>query len=123
MKPSLRVRLIEFIKKESYNIVNHANPAYRTMLYMAFGTLLRYIENASEEELRDFIKDLVSKKEEIYALLEQAKEGKLEVKDAKLKRIYPYLQQMLKKEDNIIKRIVDDFFREFEDEVKDSKDG
>ena len=120
---SLKNKVIKFIKKESNLVIQGANVKYRPMLYMAFGTLLRVVQSTSEAELRVKIKILINKKQQIYQMLEDAKEGKLEVKDKNLKKVYPYLMQLLQNENNVIKKVIDDFYREFENEVKDSKNG
>ena len=120
---TLKKKFEEFIIRESKLVLKGIPPQDQIMINMAFGVLLRYVQNAKEEELRERVKELVRRKEEIYRMLDLAKEGKLKVKDKKMKAVYPYLQKLLSKEDNVIKKIVDDFYKEFENEVKDSKDG
>jgi len=114
----------DFIKREAKLVLNGVSPQYQIMLNMAFGTLLRYVQNASDKEIEQRIKEILSKKEQIYQMLNEARDGKLEVKDKKLQKIYPFLQKLLKDEDNVIKKVIDDFFKEFgENEVKDSENG
>jgi len=119
----LKDKLRKFVFKEADIIIKGVPAQYKPLLNMSFGVLMRYIDNASEQELRDRIKEIIKKKEEIYQMLDKAKDGKLEVKDAKMKKVYPYLQKLLKDDNNIIKKVIDDFFREFENEIKDSENG
>lgn len=118
---SLKTRLKKFIKKESKIVLKGIPLKDRIMLNFAFGVIDRAISKAKEEDIEEFIKDMINRKQEIYETIQKAKEGKLDIEEYSgekkdfLMKVLPYLPLILNKKDNPVEKIVNDFYKEFED--------
>jgi len=118
-KSELRLRVEKFLKESVDMVTKDASLKYKPLLYMAFGQFQRQINKIDDKQLLDLLKDVLSKKEQIYQYLNDIREGKEEVKkdikDEQLLSVLPYVQQLLKDDNNVLKKIIDKFYNEFSD--------
>lgn len=121
MSPTAKTRLKKFLKRESKILLKGMSAKYKIMLKFVLGTIDRAISKAKEEDVEELIRDMISKKQEIYEIIQKAKEGKLDINEYSgeqkdfLMKILPYLPIVLNRKDNPIEKIVNDFYEEFKD--------
>jgi len=125
---TIKKRLLRFINIYIDPIVDSAPLGKRIILNLGLGKLSKEIKKMKEEDLEAWVKKMIRDKEEIYKLLEDAKEGRLQLTEEEKQNmpdivaVLPLLQDFLKKDDNPLKKMVDAFYKEFEDVGNETED-
>ena len=123
---TIKKRFKEFVDKNAKALIKNVKKRkYKIMMTASIGVLVHQIDLASEEDVKRLIIDLFKKKEEVYQTLEYAKRGEFDKINVEVKnkglliQALPYLQQLLSDDNNFLKRVLDDFYKEFSDVVVD----